>query len=69
MSEERKLEIAAPEGERLAVRWAPAESADTLLYLHGFGSSQAGEKAESFRRRAVARGTLVELQPQLCVLR
>jgi alpha-beta hydrolase superfamily lysophospholipase len=27
-----------------------------MLYLHGFGSSQAGEKADLFRARCVARG-------------
>jgi pimeloyl-ACP methyl ester carboxylesterase len=27
-----------------------------LLYLHGFGSNQSGEKAELFRRRALAAG-------------
>jgi uncharacterized protein len=45
-------------GERLAVRFAAPERAAPLvvLYLHGFGSSQAGEKAELFRARALAAG-------------
>jgi len=51
----------------LAVRYSaaaetpgPAAAADTagfcFLYLHGFGSEQGGEKAEFFRRRALAGG-------------
>lgn len=41
------------EGESLALRWlAPAPGAATVLYLHGFGSSQDGEKATFFRARA-----------------
>jgi pimeloyl-ACP methyl ester carboxylesterase len=47
--------------EEIAVRFdRPPESAarepTTILYLHGFGSSQGGEKAEFFRERAVDRG-------------
>lgn len=37
----------------------PAEesrAAPTVLYLHGFGSSQAGEKADFFRQRALEAG-------------
>ncbi|HLX09454.1 MAG TPA: alpha/beta hydrolase [Thermoanaerobaculia bacterium] len=35
----------------------PAAAANLcLLYLHGFGSEQSGEKADFFRRRAVAAG-------------
>ncbi|MCP4201026.1 MAG: alpha/beta fold hydrolase [bacterium] len=33
-----------------------AEGATTILYLHGFGSSQNGEKAEFFRQRAESAG-------------
>ncbi|MEM7482045.1 MAG: alpha/beta hydrolase [Acidobacteriota bacterium] len=43
----------------LAVRLSRPEDADSdraMLYLHGFGSSQEGEKADLFRRRAVAAG-------------
>jgi len=45
------------EVSHLAVRYdAPPEPGPApfaFLYLHGFGSDQAGEKAEHFRRRAV----------------
>jgi pimeloyl-ACP methyl ester carboxylesterase len=48
------------EVSRLAVCYerpaAAAEPPLCLLYLHGFGSTQAGEKAEFFRRRALAAG-------------
>jgi len=47
------------EVSHLAVRFDPAEgdgSALCLLYLHGFGSTQDGEKAEFFRARARAAG-------------
>ena len=46
-------------GERLALRFdPPAGEARPLaiLYLHGFGSKQSGEKGEFFRARAVADG-------------
>jgi len=46
-------------GERLAVRLAePASGAanPVVLYLHGFGSRQDGEKATYFRERAVGEG-------------
>jgi pimeloyl-ACP methyl ester carboxylesterase len=46
-------------GERLAVRLSqPTEARPGLglLYLHGFGSKQSGEKATFFRARAVAAG-------------
>jgi pimeloyl-ACP methyl ester carboxylesterase len=53
-----ELESASGARERLAVRFdaplAPAPLA--VLYLHGFGSTQSGEKAELFRARALARG-------------
>ena len=56
-------EAAAPpvrltlDGEELALRWTPpAAGAATFLYLHGFGSSQDGEKAGYFRNRAAAAG-------------
>lgn len=38
----------APEGERI--------DRPCFLYLHGFGSDQSGEKAEFFRRQALATG-------------
>ena len=48
------------EGERLAVQLdeplAPTSNPLAVLYLHGFGSTQSGEKAELFRRRALERG-------------
>jgi pimeloyl-ACP methyl ester carboxylesterase len=48
------------EVSHLAVRFdpPPAGAADRpcFLYLHGFGSEQSGEKAEFFRRRALAAG-------------
>jgi pimeloyl-ACP methyl ester carboxylesterase len=34
----------------------PAPARGTILYLHGFGSSQGGQKAEHFRRAAVQAG-------------
>ena len=34
----------------------PIEPALCMLYLHGFGSAQAGEKADFFRRQALAAG-------------
>ena len=54
------LRYARGERERIAVRFDeaanPVRAALTVLYLHGFGSTQAGEKAELFRRRALERG-------------
>jgi pimeloyl-ACP methyl ester carboxylesterase len=55
------ISIAGPDGgrERLALRLErPAGPARpvAILYLHGFGSSQSGEKAGYFRSRAVAAG-------------
>jgi pimeloyl-ACP methyl ester carboxylesterase len=62
---------AAPgeEASHLAVRYSPAaavtdlrpdgggpSASPCLLYLHGFGSDQAGEKAEYFRRQAGGAG-------------
>jgi pimeloyl-ACP methyl ester carboxylesterase len=59
------MELAGERGggdEELAVRIAtpPARSEPrgAILYLHGFRSDQAGEKASYFRRRAVADGWL-----------
>lgn len=41
----------------LAVRHRPArDGAPTILYLHGLGSTQGGEKAEFFRAAATASG-------------
>jgi len=42
----------------LAVRFDPSGEAGRpcVLYLHGFGSEQSGEKAEFFRRQALAAG-------------
>jgi pimeloyl-ACP methyl ester carboxylesterase len=58
-----RIPIVRPGGEtsHLAVRYdAPPAAAPTvplcLLYLHGFGSEQSGEKAEFFRRQALADG-------------
>jgi pimeloyl-ACP methyl ester carboxylesterase len=49
------------EVSHLAVRFDPPPHADvsgdlSILYLHGFGSEQSGEKAEFFRRQALAAG-------------
>jgi pimeloyl-ACP methyl ester carboxylesterase len=49
------------EVSHLAVRFDPppegrAGRRPTLLYLHGFGSVQSGEKADFFRRQALAEG-------------
>jgi len=47
-------------GERLSVRLAvpdrSAADAPAILYLHGFGSRQGGEKGDFFRARALADG-------------
>lgn len=40
----------------LAARASGASGGLTILYLHGFGSSQDGEKAEFFRQRAASAG-------------
>lgn len=47
------LRLPAGNGEELSVLLARSgpSSRGTVLYLHGFGSSQAGEKTEFFRRR------------------
>jgi len=53
----RDLEM--PDGERVrALLEAPSDvrPGSAILYLHGFGSSQAGEKAARIRRRAVEDG-------------
>ncbi|HYE76838.1 MAG TPA: alpha/beta hydrolase, partial [bacterium] len=46
------------EVSHLAVRYdePPGGGSLCLLYLHGFGSDQWGEKAEFFRDRALAAG-------------
>ncbi len=56
-----RLEIPVGEaGESLAVRVDGADAAPppplTVLYFHGFGSRQSGEKAEFFRRSVLAAG-------------
>lgn len=45
-------------GERLAVGWSepPGGAPLALVWLHGFGSRRDGEKATSFRTRALAAG-------------
>ena len=57
-SDERARLPAGGADEEIAVRWArpAAEPPLAILYLHGFGSSQAGDKADYFRARAVAAG-------------
>lgn len=48
---------AGDDGDRLAVRWhAPEGASLAFLYLHGFGSSQDGEKGAWFRRAAAEAG-------------
>jgi pimeloyl-ACP methyl ester carboxylesterase len=46
------------EVSHLAVRYSPALAPPPFcfLYLHGFGSEQSGEKADFFRRQALAGG-------------
>lgn len=53
-----KLSATAEVSEELAVRLSPPEGEPRgwMLYLHGFRSSQSGEKATFFRQRAVAEG-------------
>jgi alpha-beta hydrolase superfamily lysophospholipase len=55
---EATVRVAAAGGVELAVRWTtPVRPAPlALLYLHGLGSSQSGDKATWFRARAVAHG-------------
>lgn len=44
-------------GDELALRWREgSDGAPAVLYLHGFGSHQSGEKAVWFRRAAAAAG-------------
>jgi pimeloyl-ACP methyl ester carboxylesterase len=53
------IRVAAGDGTELAARWAAPDAGEprlALFYLHGLGSSQAGDKADWFRRRAVAEG-------------
>ena len=54
------LELTGANGdaELLACRFdrPPGSAPLAILYLHGFGSNQSGEKAEFFRARALARG-------------
>ena len=58
--EPERSALRLPSGERLAVRFVPpsagSDSPLSILYVHGFGSHQAGEKAEFFRGRAAAAG-------------
>ena len=58
MQPESRFELAVGSDDRLACRWSrPAfASPATVVYVHGFGSSQKGEKAEFFRRRCLAFG-------------
>jgi pimeloyl-ACP methyl ester carboxylesterase len=56
-----RLPEARPGGAELAVRLErpagdPAREPFAILYLHGFGSAQAGEKGTFFRERAVEAG-------------
>ncbi len=57
-SAEERIDLAVGRAsERLALRLsAVARGRGALLYLHGFGSVQAGEKAEFFRARSVPAG-------------
>ncbi|HEX2254893.1 MAG TPA: alpha/beta fold hydrolase [Thermoanaerobaculia bacterium] len=55
LGEEHRLGLGG--GEDVAVRFAAPQDAElAILYLHGFGSCQDGEKAAYFRRRALASG-------------
>lgn len=51
-------DIETPGGElvRARLETGGTRPGAAILYLHGFGSSQSGEKAERFRRRAVRDG-------------
>ncbi len=59
----QRLSFAAADGKEshLAVRLAEPELGSELvvLYLHGFGSRQSGEKADFFRRQLLGRGLAV----------
>lgn len=58
MHEVFRLPVADP-GEQLVVRLASPNTPPprpAILYLHGFGSHQGGEKAEYFRTRALEAG-------------
>jgi pimeloyl-ACP methyl ester carboxylesterase len=60
-TESSRLALTGPHGEReeLALRLATTEgdvSEVAVLYCHGFGSSQSGEKADFFRPRFVEAG-------------
>jgi pimeloyl-ACP methyl ester carboxylesterase len=47
----------AQDGSHLAVLFdAPPQARLCILYLHGFGSAQTGEKADFFRQRALESG-------------
>lgn len=53
MRSEHEVRLPVADGESIACRWRqPGAGRPPILYLHGFGSSQAGEKAEYFRRRS-----------------
>ncbi len=60
---EQRLNFEASDGtaSHLALHLAePATGTDlAVLYMHGFGSCQSGEKADFFRRRLLARGIAV----------
>ncbi len=59
MGERLEIPVGAA-GEKLAGRLdepaAAASGSTTVLYFHGFGSRQAGDKAEYFRRTVLAAG-------------
>ena len=57
MGAKEVLRLPVGEKDELACRWLrPAAGRPTILYLHGFGSSQSGEKADFFRARAAGEG-------------
>jgi pimeloyl-ACP methyl ester carboxylesterase len=59
LADEITLPLGGPAGaiSHLSLRYStPPEAPLCLLYLHGFGSHQSGEKAEFFRQQAGERG-------------
>lgn len=56
MEEVVQIPASGDDAELVARVSSPAGRSTEILYLHGFGSSQDGEKADFFRRRAVGAG-------------
>lgn len=56
MDELLQISAEGDDAELVARASSGREGSTTILYLHGFGSSQDGEKAEFFRRQAKSAG-------------